>query len=75
MGQGLEIHTYSMLAGIMKIFSHLTACSLRAMSEQEQKQALIIRTLQECNMITQLARCPALGQIQLMARTVHFSEN
>ena len=37
-----------MLAGMMKMLSHLTACSQRAMSEQEQAQALTRRALQEC---------------------------
>ena len=38
-----------------------TAGSQRTMSEQAQKQTLIIRALRECNGITQLARCPLPG--------------
>ena len=44
-------------------FSHLTACSQRAMCEQAQEQALIMRALQECNGVTQWARGPAPGRI------------
>ena len=60
-----------MLAGMMKMFSHLTACSQRAMSEQQQAQALQIRAWQrqECNTFTVRARCPAPGLVAGTALT------
>ena len=54
-------------------FSHLAACLQRAMSEQAQEQALIIRALQECNGVAKWACCQGQGTVSGTAQTGCFS--